>query len=268
MSLLESLKKETFVAVSWSYASHVLTVKLNRPERKNALNGVMINELIHLFDLAKKTRDVRVVVLAAEGNVFCAGGDLKAIGGEAETGPKSSIPHLGESDDMVVKLYHLNKPVIAKIQGPVLAGALLLVCNATHAIASDEAWFSAPEIKRGLWPFQVMAGLFRIMPGRAALDFIMRGNRMPASDAARLGLINETAPIAELDARVCALAEELASYSPQSMQMGLEALRVQETMSFDDALPFLKNKFFDCVATDDAQEGLAAFAAKRSPEWD
>ena len=95
-----------------------------------------------------------------------------------------------------------NKPVICKIQGSVLAGALLMVTNATHAIAIETAKFSAPEIKRGLWPFMVMAGLFRVMPKRAGLDFIMRGESISAKEALNLGLINKIVSEEKLDKEV------------------------------------------------------------------
>ena len=77
----------------------------------------------------------------------------------------------GGTEEISLRIRSLNKPVICEIQGPVLAGALLMVTNSTHAIAVEEATFSAPEIKRGIWPFMVMAGLFRVMPKRQGLDF-------------------------------------------------------------------------------------------------
>ena len=261
------LDGQRFAAIEVGLNEHILTVSLNRPGAKNALNQAMINELIYAFDYAKQERGVRVVVLAAAGDVFCAGGDLRAMSEAASGEPVSTFPHMGESDDMVLRLHHLDKPVIAKIQGPVLAGALLMVCNATHAIAADRAFFSAPEILRGLWPFQVMAGLFQVMPRRAALDFIMRGYRMSAPEAAKLGLINEMVPAAELDARVATLAAELAGLAPGTMHMGLAAYRAQSAMPFDEALPFLKRQFFECLASDDAKEGIAAFFEKRTPQW-
>ena len=255
-----------FEAVTYVLKEYVLTITLNRPQAKNALNPVMINELICLLTFAKQAREVRVVVLAAAGDTFCAGGDLKAMRGQ-QAESVSTVPQLGESDDMTKLFYHLNKPLIARIQGPVYAGALLFVCNATHAIAVEEAHFSAPEIRRGLWPMQVMAGLFRVMPRRAAMDFIMRGERIPAVEAKRLGLLNESVPADLLDTRVDSLAAELASYAPDVMRIGLKAMRDQEGMSFDDALPFLKDAFIECITSKDGQEGLAAFAERRPPNW-
>ena len=262
-----SLDGLTFTTLELEQKDHIFTITLNRPARKNAINAEMTNELIYALDYAKQERVIRVVVLAANGNVFCAGGDLKAISGKGAEGLQSNVPKRGEIDDMTQRLYYLGKPSIAKIQGPVLAGALLMVCNVTHAIAADQAHFSAPEILRGLWPFKVMAGLFRVVPPRVGLDFIMRGQRISADKAAQMGLINEVVPAEDLDTRVQALAAELASLAPGSMQLGLAAYRAQERMSVEQALPYLETQWLKCLQSDDAKEGIAAFVEKREPNW-
>lgn len=262
-----SLQGLVFEAVQLAQDGHVLTITLNRPERKNAINAAMTNELIYALDFAGQERSIRVVVLAARGDVFCAGGDLRSMSGATDK-PRSNVPKRGESDDISLRIRHLYKPVIAKIQGGVLAGALLLVCNATHAIAADHAQFSAPEIKRGIWPFMVMAGLFRLLPKRVGLDFIMRGEPMDARRAERYGLINEAVPADRLDARVTELAAELADLAPGTMQMGLQAYVRQEDMDFDAALPYLRTQIEACLQSPDAKEGISAFLEKRAPHWD
>lgn len=263
-----SLDGLTFTTLKLELKDHIFTITLNRPESKNAINPVMSNELIYAFDYAHQTRDIRVVVLAAEGDIFCAGGDLRTMSGGKVDGPVSNVPKRGETDEISLRLRHMNKPVIAKIQGPVLAGALLLVCNATHAYAAEHAHFSAPEIKRGIWPFMVMAGLFRVMNKREGLDFIMRGERISAADAERTGLINQTVPAEELEELVMTRAKELASLAPGTMQMGLAAYNMVEDMEFDPALPFLKEQLNSCLKSEDAREGITAFLEKRDPNWD
>ncbi len=265
-----SLEGLQFATLEWTLANHILTITLNRPHRKNAINHIMINELVYALDYAKHERAVRVVVITGAGDVFCAGGDLKAMAGQGDE-PPSDVPVVaerpGEPDEMVLRLYHLHKPVIAKIQGSVYAGALLMVCNATHAIAADHAQFAAPEIRRGLWPFQVMAGLFNVMPQRDGLDFIMRGQPIDADTAVSTGLVNEAVPAEQLDSRVDTLASELAALAPETMVMGLAAFRRQQVMCFEEALPYLKDQFFECLQGDNAKEGIAAFMEKRAPNW-
>ena len=242
--------------------NNIMTITLNRPEKKNALNNVMMNELNYALAYAKQESSIRVVVIAAEGNIFCAGADLTRAKSE------SNVPKLKNNDDISLSLRHLYKPVICKIQGSVYAGALLIVSNSTHAIAVKEAEFSAPEIHRGLWPFMVMAGLFRVMPKRAGLDFIMRGQPIDAYKAEKFGLINQSVNKEHLDETVNSLAKELASLAPETMQFGLEAYEKQDSKSFNEALPYLQEQIAKCFEGKDAKEGISAFLEKRKPNWD
>ena len=263
-----SLENLTFETVEYDIADNILHIRLNRPEKKNAINPTMTNELIYLLDYAKQERSIRVVILGANGDIFCAGGDLRNMSGREGSGPQSNVPSRGAMDDISLRLRYLNKPVIASIQGHVLAGALLMVCNVTHAIAAEQVKFSAPEIKRGIWPFMVMAGLFRLMPKRAGLDFIMQGEAIDTKAAEKWGLINEAVPANELNSHVEALATRLARLAPATMQLGLAAYNKQEDMAFDEALPFLREQIDSCLKSADAKEGITAFLEKREPSWD
>ncbi|MDA1341897.1 MAG: enoyl-CoA hydratase-related protein [Proteobacteria bacterium] len=256
-----SLDGLTFQATKIDISNNILSITLNRPEKKNALNNVMMNELNYALAYAKQQREIRVVVIGAEGDVFCAGADLRRAQEE------SNVPKLEHADDVSFSLRRLHKPVICKIQGSVLAGALLIVTNSTHAIAVKEATFSAPEIHRGLWPFMVMAGLFRVMPKRAGLDFIMRGQPIDARQAEQWGLINQSVPANELEKTVSNLANELASLAPETMQLGLAAYEQQDALVFDEALPYLQEQIAQCFQSHDAKEGIAAFLEKRQPNW-
>ena len=257
-----SLEGLNFEATKIDISNHVLTITLNRPEKKNALNNVMMNEICYALCYAKQERRIRVVIIAAEGDVFCAGADLKREKAE------SNVPKIEGSDDISLLIRHLYKPVICKIQGSVHAGALLMVTNSTHAIAVGDAKFSAPEILRGVWPHMVMAGLFRVMPKRAGLDFCMRGQAIDAKKAEEWGLINQSVPKKELDKVVSDMASDLANLAPGTMQFGLEAYVNQDGMNFDEALPYLGKKSAETFAGPDAQEGIAAFLEKRDPNWD
>ena len=262
-----SLEGLVFDAIEIEIVNHILTIRLNRPKRKNAISPTMAAEIIYALDYAKQQRDIRVVVLAANGDVFCAGGDLAAMSGKVvET--NSTVPVRGSTDDLAMRFRHLNKPSIACIQGNLFAGALLFLCNVTHAIAAEGVKFSAPEIKRGLWPFMVMGGLFRIMPQRAALDFVMRGNSISTDQAEKWGLINESVAAESLQGHVASLAKELASLAPGSMALGLASYVQQDGMDFDSALPFLREQLSACLQSPDAKEGIAAFLEKREPKWD
>lgn len=247
-------------------SGHVLSITLNRPEKKNAINDVMSNEIIYALNYAKQSDHIRVIKIQANGDVFCAGGDLKNMWSK-EDETASTVPKLGDVEDISLMIRNLNKPVVCKVQGDVLAGALMLVCNATHAIASSDVTFTAPEIKRGIWPFMVMAGLFRVMPKRQGLDFIMRGESIDVSTAEKYGLINHHVPRVDLDDTVDLLVSSLVKLPPNTMKMGLAAYNKQDQMGFDEALPYLREQIKACIDSEDAKEGIQAFLEKRQPTW-
>ena len=112
-----------------------------------------------------------------------------------------------------------------------------------------------------------MGGLFRIMPKRAALDFVMRGNAINTVQAEKWGLINEAVPAEALNERVALLAKELTSMPPSTMSLGLAAYVAQDAMEFDEALPYLREQLDACLQSDDAKEGITAFLEKRQPVW-
>ncbi len=264
---LLSLESLVFEAVTYEITNRVLTITLNRPESRNAINIPMGNEVSYLLDYAKQEKDIRVVTIAANGNIFCAGGDLKAmLGGDTQT--TSTVPSIGEASDMVEKIRNLHKPVVIKAAGDVLAGGLLMLCNATHVIAADHISISAPEIKRGLWPYMVMAAFFRLVPKRLGLDFIMQGFAINAKTALDWNLINRAVPLEQLDEEVARLETQLASLAPNTMQLGLEAYCAQEDMDMTDALPYLNRMLQKTIAGPDAREGITAFLNKQKPNWE
>ncbi|GAB3895176.1 enoyl-CoA hydratase [Larkinella knui] len=244
---------------------HVLTLTLNRPEKKNALNPVLLNELAFALAYAQYENDVWLVILAASGDVFCAGMDLKSLSSEEETGqtvpPPSGPVRLGEL------LAGLHKPCIAKVPGPVYAGGFLLVGGSTYVVAADTATFSLPEVKRGLFPFQVLAVLLDIMPARTALDLCLRARTLSATEAQKIGLVTEIVSINELDNAVQQLVNELKQYSPTAMQFGLRAYQQLKNLPPDQQQAFLYEQFQQIQQTADAKEGLAAFLEKRVPRW-
>ena len=247
------------------YTDHVLTLTLNRPEKKNALNPALLAELAFAMAYAHHMPEVWVVVLAAAGDVFCAGMDLKALtAGDAEplTVPAPAGPiRVGEL------MAGLHKPCIAQIQGPVYAGGFLLVGGATYAVAADTATFSLPEVKRGLFPFQVLAVLLELMPARQALDLCLRAKTLTAEEARAIGLVTQVVTSAELGAAVVSLTSELKQVSPTALRFGLSAYQALKSLPASQQQAFLHEQFTQIQQTADAREGMAAFLEKRSPNW-
>ncbi len=254
-----------FQVLLYTVADHICTITMNRPEKRNSLSAQLVNELIFAIETARDDGDVRVIVLTGAGGAFCSGADLSqmASGG----GEESQIPFRGGFVELNLAMRGAGKPIIARVERYALAGALALICNSTFILAEDTAKFGAPEIDRGIFPMMVMASLFRTVPKRQGLEFILSGDKISAQSASQMGLISRAVPSQELDAEVDALAKKLASKAPAAIRIGLEAYHHQSELSFEEALPYLQDQLMVCLGTEDAQEGVMAFLQKREPVW-
>ncbi|RYC69055.1 MULTISPECIES: enoyl-CoA hydratase/isomerase family protein [Spirosoma] len=259
------LPTDTFRYLLVSLNDHILTITLNRPQKKNALHPPMLAELAFALAYAHYTADVWIVVLAATGDTFCAGMDLKSL--SAGSDEQASVPEPAGPVRLGELMAGLHKPCIARVQGPVYAGGFLLVGGSTYVVAANSATFALPEVKRGLFPFQVLAVLLDIMPARRALDLCLRARTLNAADAQEIGLVTHSVPADGLDPTVRLLTDELRLYSPVAMQFGLRAFQTLKSLPPDQQQAFLHDQFQQLQQTHDAREGMAAFLEKRLPNW-
>jgi enoyl-CoA hydratase/carnithine racemase len=239
------------------------TISLWNPERRNAIGPQMTSELLYALEDARASDDVRVVVLTGEGKAFCAGGDFAQMTGG---GDANALPSKGDYADLLLARTRFEKPVIARVNGHAMGGGLGLVAASTFAIASSEAQLGTPEINVGLFPMMIMAVLARIVPRRRLLSMMLRGEKMSAAEAEKIGLCDAVAPD-RLDGAVAELAADLASKSPITVRLGLRAFADQDDLDLAHALPMLRDRLAECLGTDDAREGLMAFLEKRAPKW-
>lgn len=242
----------------------VATVTLNRPERRNALGARMTNELLYALEDAADSGDVRCIVLTGAGSAFCAGADLGELSGDADA---LELPPKGGYDDLLRMMLRARKPIIARVNGHALGGGLGLVAASTLAVASTEAKLGAPEVRLGLFPFMIYAALERVMPKRQLLELLLCGKRLSAGEAVAAGLLNRAVAPSELDAAVKELTDGILAGSAVAIALGLSAANEVDGLSLEDKLPLLARRLLECLATDDAREGLAAFAEKRPPHW-
>ncbi len=263
---LSDFKKQTFAHLLYEEKNHLLTLTLNRPEKKNALNPVLFKELAYALNYAAHNNEIWGVVIAANGDVFCAGADLKAFAGEVQE-TISTIPEPKKEVVIGDEFNHLHKPCIAKVHAPVYAGGFLIICGCTHVIATPNATFSLPEVKRGLFPFQVMQSLLQIMPPRAVIDFCIRAKSLTAAEAEKTGLVSKIVEAGKLDEEVKGLVNEIFEYSPSAIRLGLQAYITLKNIPHSEAHTYLKQMLSLAIATEDAAEGMKAFSEKRKPVW-
>lgn len=242
----------------------IAKITLFNPERRNAIGPQMINELLYALDDAHADEDVRAIVLTGEGKAFCAGGDFAQMTA-GEAGP--ALPPKGDYADLLLAMVRAEKPIVARVNGHAMGGGLGLVAASTFAVAANDAKLGTPEIDVGLFPMMIMAVLARVMPRRRLVEMMLFGEKLDADAALAVGLVSRVVPADELDAAVARITDVLAKKSPITMALGLRAFAQQDDMALADALPMLRGKLGECLATEDAREGLMAFLEKRAPVW-
>jgi len=260
----DNFHKQNFAFLLVDETDHVLTITLNRESKRNALHPKMLEEIAYAFQYAHANKDIWMIVIQAKGPVFCAGADLKAMAGFVEPN-ESSIPD-PKSEILIGELFNkVFKPTIAKITGHVYAGGFFFLAGSNIVIAQDDLKFGLPEVKRGLYPFQVMASLLQVMPARKVIDWCIRGYNLPVAEAERFGLVTETVSADEIDQKVESIIEELKQNSPSAIKNGLMAY--DHINAKEQTHKYLYDMLMQTVQSKDGQEGLQAFREKRNPVW-
>lgn len=244
----------------------VATITLNQPETRNALSGELLQGAIDAFEQAKADDSVRCVVLASSHEkVFSAGGNLAGFSAEVP------LVHKHFGTELFVQLFRtigeLGKPTVCAARGHVLAGALGVALACDLIVASENAGFGTPEINVGVFPFMIMALIYRNVPRKKTNELLLLGERLTAEEARECGIVNKVVPAAEFDAAVDEWSGKLASKSPVLMRLGKEAMFRQQDMDLLEALDYLRAQLSLALSTEDIVEGVTAFFEKREPEW-
>ena len=244
----------------------VATIALDQPETRNALSDELLDELIAAFQAARDDDGVRCVVLTStHDRIFSAGANLSGFAAEVPLAHK----HFGtERFPRLFRLIgELGKPTICAANGHVLAGALGIALACDLILAREGARFGTPEINVGVFPFMIMALIYRNVPRKKTNELLLLGEQISAAEAERIGIVNKVFAPEEFEAGVREWAEKLAGKSPVLMKLGKDAMFRQQDMAFLDALDFLRAQLTIAFSTEDIQEGVRAFFEKRAPEW-
>ena len=244
----------------------VATVTLNRPRALNAFTLGMYRRFDPMLRAWEEDPTVRAVLVRGAGErAFCAGADLGGIGSNA--GPARMHEARGGPAALFKALWHLGKPTIARVRGYCLAGGFGLALSCDFVVATEDSTFGAPEIDIGLWPYQITVPLIRSMPPKVALDLMLTGRKVKAPEGERMGFVSRLVSVEDLDATVDELAATLAGKSAVVTRWGRNAFYRVIDMAGEEALDYLHAMLTVATHTDDAAEGLAAFAEKRAPKW-
>ena len=248
----------------------VLRLTLNDEKRRNALSENMLAQLEHMFAQAASNPDVRVIVLAAKGSVFCAGHDLKEItqARTLENGGQTYFEQLFQSCASVMQLIVNNpKPVIAEVSGVATAAGCQLVASCDLALAADTARFATPGVNIGLFCSTPMVALSRNVSNKHAMEMLLTGDLIDAHRAEQIGLINRVLDADDLTSETMALARKIADKSSMTLATGKHAFYQQSVMGLADAYGYTSEVMVENMLKHDAEEGIAAFVEKRVPNW-
>jgi enoyl-CoA hydratase len=244
----------------------LVTVKINRPDKLNALNAETMNELREVFSALKDDNSIKCIILTGSGEkAFVAGADiselnrLDMISGKEFSEKGQSVFNLIES---------LDKPVIAAVNGFALGGGCELALSCHIRLASENAKFGQPEVNLGIIPgyggTQRLAGL--INPGRA-MEYILTGDMISADEAFRIGLVNHVYPQTELLPKAGEMANKIISKARHAVRLSVKAITATKEISQREGLNYEASLFALCCGTDDFKEGTSAFLEKRKPSF-
>ncbi|HEV8194501.1 MAG TPA: enoyl-CoA hydratase [Ktedonobacterales bacterium] len=242
----------------------VATITLNRPEKRNALSSEMMSELLDAVKTLSRDRDVRVIVLAANGPAFSAGHDLSEL---VDGNINSYRAVFDLCTELMTAIQSIPQPVIARVHRIATAAGCQLVATCDLAVASEEAGFATPGVKIGLFCTTPMVALSRAIGRKRALQMLLTGEVIPAQTAAEWGLINTVVPAGELESATRELAWRVANASALTIALGKQAFYSQIDLDQPKAYAYAKEVMSMNALAADAQEGMCAFLEKRQPTW-
>jgi enoyl-CoA hydratase/carnithine racemase len=241
------------------------TITIDDPERRNPLSAQAVDELVRLTAEANADSEVRVIVYTGAGDAaYSAGGDLTSGFFDDPIGLHRMRGRLAE---LFRLMWQGEKPTVARVNGHALAGGFGLAVACDVTICVDDARLGTPEIGVGLWPMMITVPLMRAIPPKALFELMVTGRVVTPEEALSLGAVSRVVPRMQLDEAVDEVVAALARQSPATMALGRQAFSAIAGMSPDAALDFLHTGLTAVTLTDDAKEGLRAFAGKRDPSW-
>ena len=251
-----------------SRAGRVLTLTLNRPNKRNALGAHLVEALKAALADAASDENVRVVVLTGAGRVFSAGADLAALERLQTASAEANLADSQHLADLFEAIYRHPKPIIARVNGHAIAGGCGLAAVCDFALVSDRAKLGFTEVRIGFVPAIVSVFVLRKLGETAARDLMLRGHLISAAEAASVGLVTRAVSEADLDDEVGALAQELASEtSASAVALTKRLLADVPGMGFGEALSHAVQLNALARSTDDCKAGIAAFLSKSDPPW-
>ncbi|MCW0233405.1 MAG: enoyl-CoA hydratase [Ferrovibrio sp.] len=244
----------------------IVRLTLNRPRAYNSLSTGMMAALQAELDAVKADRNVKAVIIAANGPGFCAGHDLKEV--RANPGRPQYEALFRQCSMLMQSIVALPQPVIAQVHGVASAAGCQLVASCDLAVAAETARFATPGVNIGLFCSTPMVALSRNVSRKHAMEMLLTGDLLPAGRAAEIGLVNRVVPEGALAETALVLARQIAAKSPLTVKIGKEAFYRQLDMPLAQAYDYASRVMTENMLARDAEEGIDAFIEKREPRWE
>lgn len=253
-------------------ANGVLTVKLNRPDIRNAFNAVMIDELHQVFGKDAEDKKVKLVVFRGEGPNFCAGGDLAWMKNSSKLTVKQNLVETRHLSHMFRTINECSKPVIGAVHGAAIGGGVGLVSVCDYVIAARETVFSLSEVRLGIVPACIGPFVVAKIGASHARSLFISAERFQSARAFEIGLIHEVVPDhAALDGAIERLTGNMLKAGPRAMtiakELVLDLTWPERRAKMKDCYEYVSKTLSNLRVTSEAQEGLKAFLEKRTPSW-
>lgn len=249
-------------------ADGVLTIRLNRPEKHNAFNETMLQELTEIFGKVAGMKEVVCIILRGNGKSFCAGVDLNWMKDVAKNSYEKNFQESLYLADCFYTIYTCPRPTIALVHGSVLGGANGLLSACDMAYCSDDAVFSLSEVKIGIVPACISPYVIKRVGEYGARELMLTGRRITGKEAEAFGLVNRSLPASELDTFIRTVIDQLKSSGPAAMSHCKTLIdKVSNSLTMKEAIEFTARMIAEIRASEEGQEGMNAFLEKRKPNW-
>jgi len=242
---------------------HVGLITINRPQAMNALNNLLMRELMDALEAFAKNENVGAMVIAGNEKAFATGADIKEMADK-------SIQQMRDSDHIAVfgRIRTIQKPVIAAVSGWALGGGCEIALSCDMIVASESARFGQPEINIGVIPGAGGTQRLTRAVGKAiAMEMILNDRKLTAQEAYQFGMVNRVVPVTAYLEEALKLAEEIAARAPIAVRAAKKMINQSFERTLSDGLAEEKQVFYNLFATEDQKEGMKAFTEKRKPEW-
>jgi methylglutaconyl-CoA hydratase len=241
---------------------------LNRPDIHNAFNEVMIQELIDCVEAVNKMDEIRVVILRGRGKSFCAGADLNWMRGVAQYSFEQNFKESLNLSRCFFTIYTCKKPTIAVVHGAAIGGANGLLASCDFAYADDNTTFSLSEVKIGVVPACISPYVTKRIGEYGSRELMLTGRRIKGKDAEHFRLVNKSLPAEELESYVMSVIDLLRTSGPKAMTQCKNLIfNISNIETLEQALESTARMIAEIRASEEGQEGMAAFLEKRKPNW-